>query len=92
VVFNIAEQKLECGERNRCLGGAFDTGCRDPNCQYIKNPLGECDGCNGQLFINQDCTQGFVCYSDVDPFLQDGCYKECDEGEVLYKLDKCILF
>ncbi len=49
-------------------------------CVPQSNPLGECYGCDLQVFENDDCTQGFVCHED---WSEDGCLYECPQG---YKL------
>ena len=66
----------------RCPG-AFQVGC-DPTlnfCDRKPNPLGQCCG-NGQLWINDDCTQGFYC-DDSPNDGQDGCMIECLPGDIL---------
>merc|ERR1719232_265278 len=53
-----------------------------PECVQAKNPLGECCG-DKQLWINEDCTQGFYCYENLDQGDVDGCLLECAEDEIL---------
>ncbi len=43
-----------------------------------ENPLGTCDGCDGQVFMNGDCSQAYECN-----VAGDGCTITCPEG---YKL------
>ncbi len=31
------------------------------DCVEMDNPLGECSGCDPQVFVNDECTQGFEC-------------------------------
>jgi hypothetical protein len=43
------------------------------------NPFGECDGCNGQVFVGNDCSQAFECRKG--PFFpedNDGLLYACD--------------
>merc|ERR1719446_1450441 len=73
------------------------TTSNDPNkpfilCSYAKNHLGACE-CPGQVFIADDCHQGFYCIDFTDPSNNfpddiinmgyDGCKNECEEDEVL---------
>ena len=46
------------------------------------NDLGTC-GCDGQLFINKDCTHGFYCDSTHDPDNHEGCQKTCELDQLL---------
>ncbi len=67
-----------------CPGGQISgVGCPVPECQIGKNNLGTCE-CDSQFFINADCTEGFVCTSNIpDPYLYDGCLQTCNRGEIL---------
>ena len=44
------------------------------------NPLGECVGCSGQVFVSHDCTEVFQC-SGGGSGTGDGCLARCSEGE-----------
>jgi len=47
-------------------------------------PFGECDGCDGQVFINADCSQAFECLDSLSfPGDNDGCTFECNDGEIV---------
>ena len=50
-------------------------------CIKTANPLGTCT-CDQQLFINEDCTTGFLCRDDVnlENPANDGCMIQCNEG------------
>merc|ERR1712150_255618 len=50
-------------------------------CYKTSNPLGTC-GCDQQLFINDDCTQGFLCRDDIvlENPANDGCLIQCNMG------------
>ena len=50
-------------------------------CIKTANPLGSCT-CDQQLFINEDCTTGFLCRDDVNQEnpANDGCMIQCNEG------------
>ena len=37
-----------------------------------------------QLFIGNDCTEGFLCNSEIDNFLFDGCIKKCQQNQDSY--------
>jgi hypothetical protein len=64
--------------------GCFENPGTDVPCAESGNSLGQCDGCNGQLFINDDCSAGFWCTDSIqDPFLYDGCLAKCHEGKIL---------
>ena len=45
-----------------CPGGAVNgVGCPMPECDvFASNPYGTCE-CDGQFFINDECTEGFFC-------------------------------
>merc|ERR1711892_1331930 len=59
-------------------------------CSYANNTIGSCD-CPGQVFVADDCHQGFYCIDftdgdypdDIVNANYDGCKKECAEDEVL---------
>jgi len=53
-------------------------------CSYANNTLGQCE-CGKQLFVNNDCTEGFYCMESGFPegVVADGCVKTCREDEVL---------
>ncbi len=83
-------------DEGQCPGlGGFTLGCGsgapvvtnpEPSCQYANNDIGVCDGCEGQLFGNADCTVGFYCHTNADNPLSegmDGCRRECEEGQIL---------
>ena len=50
-------------------------------CYKTANPLGSCS-CDQQLFINEDCSQGFLCREDVqeEDERNDGCLIVCNPG------------
>ncbi len=52
----------------------------DPD-EYVRHPFGEECDCEGQLFMDTDCSQGFVCQGDPDT--DQGCLLKCGQGEVL---------
>ena len=53
----------------------------DNMCYKTANPLGSCS-CDQQLFINEDCSQGFLCRDDVheEDERTDGCLIVCNQG------------
>ena len=54
-----------------------------PDCEFSVNPFGTCD-CDEQLFISDDCKEGFLCQSNIpDPFLYDGCIQKCFDNQIL---------
>ena len=59
------------------LSGAFTFTCIDSE-EVENNPLGECAGCEGQIFINDDCTQSFYCSQEL---ASDGCLLSCESGQ-----------
>ena len=54
----------------------------EANCTYTTNDIGECGGCNQQFFINEDCDQAFYCSTSAMAEGEEGCSKQCSEGEV----------
>lgn len=66
----------------KCPGGQVSgIGCPKPNCE--NGAKAEC-GCEGQFWINDDCTEGFYCTeNNDDPYLFDGCVQTCLNGQVL---------
>ena len=54
----------------------------EANCTYTANDIGECGGCNQQFFINEDCDRAFYCSTSAMEEGEDGCSKQCNEGEV----------
>ena len=42
------------------------------------NPLGECGGCEGQIFISDNCMQSFYCSLETE---SDGCLLSCEENQ-----------
>ena len=75
---------MQCTTKvDMCYGAVYGVGCPVPLCEYSKNHLGEC-GCDDQLFISKDCTDGFWCSTNIpDPFMFDGCRKKCLDDEIL---------
>ena len=70
--------KESCG-----IGPVNGVGCKQPQCEFGKNFLGDCE-CDGQFFIDNHCTEGFYCASNIpDPYLYDGCTQKCLDGQVL---------
>ena len=53
-------------------------------CYKTANPLGSCS-CHQQLFISEDCSQGFLCRDDVhqEDERNDGCLIVCNPGWAL---------
>jgi len=92
---NLATLEWFCADDDDSCPGAFDVGCEaDPDYPYsntnwclnkAKNPLGTCEPCQ-QLWVNDDCTQGFFCDPDIAAEGDvDGCLLECNvEGEILF--------
>jgi len=58
-------------------------GSTEANCTYTTNNIGECGGCNQQFFINEDCDQAFYCSTSAMAEGEEGCSKQCGEGEVV---------
>ncbi len=94
VDINLHTWTWRCQEDNgNCPGlGGFRFGCPEegspvvpePVCTYEMHPFDECDGCDGQVFVNSDCTEGFVCLDEVpDPESQEGCRTTCQENEIV---------
>lgn len=85
LIINFEEKTWACDpDRTKCPGGSLDgIGCTVPDCVYSVNPFGECS-CDEQFFINDDCTEGFYCNSNIpDPYLFDGCIQRCLQGQIL---------
>ena len=83
-------------------GGGFSLGCENGNVRIPtdciptdQNPLGTCD-CDGQVYMNDDCSQAFQCIdSDDYPEAEDGCLYECETNQLMVPdfntgLFKCI--
>ena len=77
-------------DTGNCPGlGGYKLGCTSgnptppphPGCDEGKNTLGTCE-CEGQFFINGDCTQGFSCDSTLGTDFE-GCSKTCNDGSIL---------
>ena len=85
---NFESPKFTCTRDAGVCPGSFHFGCEgsnvpELNCINALNPFGEC-GCEGQFFISDDCLSGFYCTNDInDPLIFDGCYRECEEGQIL---------
>ncbi len=73
--------------------GGFRLGCKadadpdasEPLCHYSDNDLGTCE-CEGQFFLNADCTQGFYCHAESEGALAagaEGCSRTCEAGYIL---------
>lgn len=77
---------FECRtDQSTCPGGAIlGAGCSIPACSHFSsNPYGKCE-CEGQLFINSECHEGFYCTeNNPDPYLYDGCVQRCYQNQVL---------
>jgi len=81
VMINVATQSWSCGADDQRCPGAFSVGC-EPTlnlCDRKANPYGDCCGA-GQLWINDDCSEGFYCDTDGS---NDGCSIKCREGDIL---------
>merc|ERR1712241_1112340 len=96
VYINTVTHDWMCGIDDGRCPGAFQVGCDpDPDystaappppinfCNQTKNPLGDCEcGDQNQLWINDDCHQGFFCDNTLGEDV-DGCLIECTEGHFL---------
>ena len=87
--FDIRTWNWGCADDvGQCPGlGGYEIGCNPDSdievplicTEYGINTLGECGECDGQVFINEDCTQGFICTSNIpeDPNAVSGHYFTC---------------
>lgn len=94
VDFNTYDWYCSEDHLNACPGlGGFKLGCRGGNlevppldCSFTENTLGEC-GCDGQIFVDEDCTKSHLCSSNImegSPENADGCHLECENGEKVH--------
>jgi len=97
---NLLSQSWKCiPDDGRCLNRSFRLGCQKEGttippttptkppitiCSYANNTLGTCE-CGKQLFINEDCTEGFFCMDGTFPpgVVADGCQKKCQKNEII---------
>ncbi len=71
------DNELECSVDSACYLSGIHTNCPVPLCLFGLNELGACQ-CEDQFFINEDCTEGFWCTTNVaDPYSQEGCSRTC---------------
>ena len=84
LLVDFQTREWTCSSEYSCIGGPIEgSGCVKPDCTSGNNPFGTCE-CDGQFYINEDCTEGFLCTTNIpDPYLYDGCYQKCFEGQVL---------
>lgn len=85
LIVDFENNSWDCQPENgQCpLDQVNGVGCRQPDCMYGHNDLGPC-GCDGQLYIDEDCNEGFLCSTNIpDPYLFDGCKKTCLNGQIL---------
>ncbi len=78
---------MQCVPENQAScpggGGILGVGCPLLDCELGNNDLGQCE-CEQQFYINEDCTKGFLCTSNIpDNILYEGCMQTCREGEIL---------
>lgn len=74
---------------DKCPGlGGFRFGCKggdlptpELQCVFDKNPFGTCQGCEGQIFISDDCQQSFYCSDYVAEADAEGCLLTCGDNE-----------
>ena len=91
---NYQEYKFRCtDEVEKCPDqmGGFNLGCRPGNpppkppvlpCEAnATNLIGECM-CDGQIHINEDCSESFYCRSDIGSGME-GCHLVCGQGEIV---------
>ena len=85
----------QCSSLNpdHCPGlGGFKVGCNNGGTitappltctasDFTTNPLGTCGGCEGQIFVNDDCTESFYCSQYTPDSSSDGCHLVCPEGQ-----------
>ena len=67
-----------------------------PAPEYSINPYGTCS-CEGQIVIDSDCSQGFLCTSDIpDPYMYDGYIlcKDVESQQLFARMfnQNCLLF
>ncbi len=98
IVMDFLTWEDKCStEQDNCPGkGGFSSGCssgphyvpNNPKCNYTEKPFMTdvpCGSCDEQLFVNNDCTQGFLCMNNLPQGeTGEGCLVECPEGYKLY--------
>ena len=94
IAVDLVSLRLYCTEdHGECPGlGGLKVGCQNTEieppalqCDFDKNPIQECE-CEGQLMVNEDCTEAFYCsYWTPNPS-DDGCHLVCDKekNEIIY--------
>ncbi|TRY74637.1 hypothetical protein TCAL_15615, partial [Tigriopus californicus] len=93
VEIDLETHSYGCTENiGKCPGmGGFRLGCRGEDlpeppelkCEFSKNPLGQCGGCEGQIFVNENCTEAFYCSFWTPEDGQEGCHKQCSGGQIV---------
>ena len=97
IQFDYLTWETTCADNvDNCPGqGGFSLGCQDnsptipvdPQCTYTDKPFTTFEPCecDNQVFINEDCTQAFLCL-DILPEGQagEGCLVECNPGQKIY--------
>lgn len=80
--------RIECTNNPQQCPGSYHFGCDGGDnpgsltCDvYSNNLLGDCDGCEGQIFVSEDCTESFYCTSDTPDSSSEGCHLQCPEGQ-----------
>ena len=81
---------------DNCPGlGGFQIGCEaggiplpQPDCEFDDNPFGTCDGCEGQMFISEDCSESFYCTQAAPEAPHGGgCHLTCNNETERVHLD-----
>ena len=81
---------------DNCPGlGGFQIGCQGggipspaPECVFDDNPFGTCDGCEGQMFISEDCSESFYCTNAAPEAPHGGgCHLTCNNETERVHLD-----
>ena len=95
VDLDFVNMRWSCSDNtNNCPSnmGGFQLGCENsqlpaplPKCELTTNPNpnGMCD-CDGQVWVNEDCSQGFYCSSLTQESEQTGCELICGDNERLH--------
>ena len=98
VHIDISDWSWECSAENteNCPGlGGFKVGCENganitpppltcTDADFTANPFGECGGCEGQIFVNEDCSESFYCTEYTPDGTSEGCHLVCPEGKRVY--------
>ena len=75
---DLANQRWECIDQpdEYVCPGAYNTNC--PETPYQP----EC-GCAGEVWVNEDCSEGFVCDAEKKGEANTGDFVTCNEGEIV---------